>query len=155
MLVEKLEGHELFELLTPKEMERLSNASGTVKLQAGQRICLEGTPARHVFVLIKGRVELRRPTKVGFSLLIDDVTAGAIVGISSLVGADRYLLNAECVDDSEVLRIDAAELRHILEENPVVGYAIQQRISQIFFKRYVGTMERLQTVVQVMPLGMN
>ncbi len=155
MAVEKLERHELFELLTPKEMERLSETSGTVKLETGQRICLEGAPATHLFVLLKGRVELRRPTKVGLSLLIDDLTEGGIVGVSSLMGADRYLLNGECVEDSEVLRIDAGQLRSILEENPVVGCAIQQRISQIFFKRYVETMERLQSVVQAMPIGRN
>jgi hypothetical protein len=29
-----------------------------------------------------------------------------------------------------------------------VGYAIQQRISEIFFKRYVEAMEKLQAMVQ-------
>jgi CRP-like cAMP-binding protein len=155
MAVEKLNRHELFELLTPKQMERLSNSSGTVKLEEGQRICLEGAPATHLFVLLKGRVELRRPTKVGLTLLVDDLTEGGIVGVSSLMGTGRYLLNGVCVEESEVLRIEAEELRRILEENPVVGCAIQQRISQIFFKRYVETMERLQTVVQAMPIGLH
>ena len=33
MVVEKLQSHELFALLTPKEVERLSSASGVVKLK--------------------------------------------------------------------------------------------------------------------------
>ncbi len=153
MPIEKLQKHELFGLLNPKQMERLSNASGVAKLKEGERVYSDGMPASHLFVLLKGRVELRRPTKGGPSLLVDDLLEGSIFGVSSLTGTDRYLLNAECVEDSEVLKVEGAVLRYLLDENPVVGYVIQRRISQIFFKRYVDVMERLQTVVQAIPLG--
>ena len=153
MAVEKLEKHELFGLLSPEDIGRLSNVSGLVKLKEGDKICSEGIPASHLFILIKGRVELRRPTRGGHSFLVDDLIEGSIFGISSLTGTDRYLLNAECVKDSEVLKIEGKVLRQILDENPVVGYATQRRISQIFYKRYVDAMERLQTVVQAILLG--
>jgi CRP-like cAMP-binding protein len=153
MAVEKLERYELFALLNEREMARLSNASGVVELKEGERLYYEGLPASHLFILLKGRVELRRPTKGGPSLLVDDLLPGGIFGVSSLVGTDRYLLNAECVEDSEVLKVEGAVLRHILDENPVVAYAIQKRVSQIFFKRYVDAMERLESIVQAMPLG--
>jgi CRP-like cAMP-binding protein len=153
MAVEKLEKHELFGLLNPKEMERLSNASGVAKLKAGDKVYSEGIPASHLFVLLKGRVELRRLTSEGPSFLVEDLIEGALFGVSALVGTDRFLLNAECVEDSEVLKIEGKVLRQILDENPVVGYATQRRISQIFFKRYLAAMERLQAVVQAIPLG--
>jgi CRP-like cAMP-binding protein len=153
MAMEKLEKHELFRLLSPKDMGRLSNASGLVKLKEGDTVCSEGIPASHLFILIKGRVELRRATRGGPSFLVDDLIEGSIFGVSALTGTDRYLLNAECVEDSEVLKIEGKVLRQILDENPVVGYATQRRISQIFFKRYVDAMERLETVVRAIPLG--
>ncbi len=153
MAVEKLERHELFELLNPKEMDRLSNASGVVKLKEGERLYSEGMPASHLFVLLKGRVELRRPIKGGPSLLFEDLLPGSIFGVSCLTGTERYLLNAECVEDSEVLKMEGGVLRQILDESPLVGYTIQKRISQIFFKRYVYAMERLETIMHAMPLG--
>ena len=153
MVTEKLQSHELFALLTPKEVERLSNASGVVKLKEGDKVYSEGVPTSHLFVLLKGRVELRRPTKGGLSFLVDDVLERGVFGVSSLTGGERYLLNAECVEDSEVLKVESRVLRLILAENPAAGYATQGRISQIFFKRYVDAMERLQTVVQAVPLG--
>ena len=153
MAVEKLEKHELFGLLSPKEIERLSNASGILKLKKGDKVYSEGIPASHLFVLLKGRVELRRLTSEGPSFLVEDLIEGALFGVSALVGTDRFLLNAECVEDSEVLKIEGKVLRQILDENPVVGYATQRRISQIFFKRYLAAMERLQAVVQAIPLG--
>jgi CRP-like cAMP-binding protein len=78
--------------------------SFTVK--EGERVCSEGIPASHLFVLIKGRVELRRPTRGGPSFLVDDLIPGSIFGVSVLTGTDRYFLNAECVEDSEVLKIE-------------------------------------------------
>ena len=148
MAVESLEKHELFGLLTPAEIRTLSNASSTVGLKEGDRVYSDGTPASHLFVLLKGRIELRRPTKGGPDLLVDDLMPGSLFGVSSLMGTDRYSLNAECVDDSEVLKIEAKVLRQILDANLVVGYSTQRRISEIFFKRNVAAMERLQTVVQ-------
>jgi len=153
MVVEKLASHELFGLLSPKEVETLSNASGVVKLKEGERLYSDGLPASHLFVLLSGRVELRRPTKGGPSLLVDDLLKGSLFGVSCLTGTDRYLLNAECVEDSEVLKIEGKVLRQVLDQNPVVGYTVQRRISQIFFRRYVNAMERLQTVVQAIPMG--
>ena len=143
MVGEKLRHHELFGLLTPKEMESLSNVSGVVKLRKGERVYAEGIPASHLFVLLKGKVELRRPAKRGLSFLVDEDAEGGVFGVSSLTGGERYLLNAVCVEDSEVLKIEGRVLRQILDENPAVGYATQRRISQIFFKRYLAAMERL------------
>ena len=153
MPIEKLEKHEVFGLLSPNEIKRLSAASGLATLKEGNRIYSEGVPASHLFILIKGRVELKRPTKGGPGLLMDDLMPGGIFGVSSLMGSDRYLLNAECVEDSEILKIEGKALRSILDENPAVGYALQRRISEIFFKRYLNAMERLQTVAQAIPMG--
>jgi CRP-like cAMP-binding protein len=153
MVGEKLQHHELFGLLTPKEVERLSNVSGVVKLRKGERVYAEGIPASHLFVLLKGKVELRRPAKGRLSLLVDEVGEGGVFGVSSLTGGDRYLLNAECVEDSEVLKVESQTLRRILDENPAIGYTVQRRISQIFFKRYVDAMERLRSVAMAVPTG--
>jgi len=152
MPIEKLEKHELFGLLSPDEMKRLSSVSGVSQLREGEKVYSEGVPASHLFILIKGRVELKRPTQGGLNLLVDDLLAGSIFGVSSLMGADRYLLNAECVEDSELLKIEGKALRKILDDHPAVGYAVQRRVSQIFFRRYLNAMERLQTVIQAIPM---
>ena len=148
MVIEKLKSHELFRLLSPKEVETISGASGVMKLTEGEHVYGDGFPATHLFVLLKGRLELQRPTKGGVSLLVDDLAEGSVFGVSSLTGMERHILDAVCVADSEVLKIEAKALRKVLDANPVVGYAIQQRISEIFFKRYIEAMERLRAMVQ-------
>ena len=64
-----------------------------------------------------------------------------------------FMLNAVCVEDSEVLKVESQVLRRILDENPAIGYAVQKRISQIFFKRNVDAMERLRSIVLAVPMG--
>ncbi len=153
MPIERLEKHELFGLLNPDEITRLSASCGVAKLKEGDKVYSEGVPASHLFVLVNGRVELKRPTKGGPDILVDDLVAGNIFGVSSVMGSARYLLNAVCVEDSEVLKIEGRPLRQLLDENPVVGYAVQRRISDIFFRRFLNAMERLQMVVQAIPRG--
>jgi signal-transduction protein with cAMP-binding, CBS, and nucleotidyltransferase domain len=152
MVVEKLQHHELFRLLTPKEVDKLSSASGVMKLSKGERVYGEGMPASHLFVLLKGKVEMRRPAQEELSILVEEVGEGGVFGVSSLTGGERYLLNAECVQDSEVLKMDSRVLHGVLENNPATGYAIQKRVSQIFFKRYVDAMDRLRSVALAVPI---
>lgn len=153
MATEKLEKHELFGLLSPEDIRSLSSVSAVMAMKEGDKLYSEGVPASHLFVLLKGRVELTRRTRGGSSFVVDDLMDGSIFGVSAMMGSDRYLLNAECTMDSEVLKIEGRTLRLILDENPMVGYATQRRISQIFFKRYLDVMERLQAVVQAIQVS--
>ena len=153
MALEKLEKHELFGLLNETEMAMLSAASGVMKLAEGEAVCKEGNMAGHFFVLLKGRVELTRPNPEGPSFLVDDLLPGSVFGVSSIMNTDRYFLDGECVEDSEVLKIEGRALRRVLDMNPAVGYVMQRRLSQIFFKRFVDAMERVQATVQTVSMA--
>jgi len=154
MVEERLKAQDLFALLTPREVERLSSASGVVRLKKGERVYSDGLPASHLFILIKGQVELRRPASGDFNLVVDDIREGGVFGVSSLEAGERYLLNAECVEDSEVLKIESRVLRVLLDENPAAGYATQRKVTQIFFKRYVAAMERLRAVARAVAMDL-
>jgi CRP-like cAMP-binding protein len=150
MTVNTLERQELFALLNPTEMALLSSVSSVVKVPKGDRVYADGAPASHFFVLLKGRIQLRRPTTGGPGLLVEDLGEGAVFGVSSLTGTQRHLLNAECVTDTDVLKVEGRVLRSILDRNPVVGYAIERRIAAIFFKRYLEAMEKLESATHAL-----
>jgi len=150
MTVDALGRHELFAPLNPTEMAALAGASCVVRARKGERLCAEGFPATYFFVLLKGRVQLRRPRTGGGELLVEDLEDGGIFGISSITGADHYLLNAECAEDSELLKLEGRTLRRILDQNPIVGYTIQKRVAQMFFRRYVDAMEKLELATQAL-----
>ena len=97
MAVEKLEKHEIFGLLSPTELSELSSYSGIMNLHEGDRVCTEGRPATHFFVLLKGRVELRKRTKEGPSFLVDDLLPGSVFGISSVADGARCSKKSSCI----------------------------------------------------------
>ena len=153
MALEKLEKHELFGLLNEAELAMLSNASGVMRLAEGEKACREGNTAGHFFVLLRGRIELTKPNPEGPDYLVDDLLPGSVFGVSSVMNAERYFLDGICVEDSEVLKIEGRALRRVLNMNPVVGYAMQRQLSQIFFKRFVDAMERVQATAHATPLA--
>ena len=42
-------------------------------------------------------------------------------------------------------------LKKLLEDDPRMGYAIQSKISEVYFKRYLDAMRKLQAIVMNIP----
>jgi CRP-like cAMP-binding protein len=151
MLVEMLEQKHVFEFLTPRQINALSEASEVMKLKTGQAVYEKGEKADYFYVVLTGEVELRLPGKGSASILIDSVAKGAMFGSCLFFSLSSYFCIAQCAKESELLRIHTAALKKILDDDPRMGYAVQSRISQIYFSRYMETMKKLQAVVLEMP----
>ena len=65
---------------------------------------------------------------------------------------DAYTLTAKCAQDSELLKIEAAALKDLMDRDVQMGYALQTRISAIYFGRYIETMRKLQAVTMSLPM---
>lgn len=144
MKIESLEKQHIFDFLTPEQIDALSNVSKVIKLKPGETIYQRGDKTDYFYVVLNGAVQLRLPENGSASILIDELTPGAIFGscVSPLFGA--YFCTAQCARESELLRIRTARLKEILDRDCCMGYAIQSKISQIYFKRYMDTMKKLQ-----------
>jgi CRP-like cAMP-binding protein len=67
-------------------------------------------------------------------------------------GIRTYSTTALCTRDSRLLKIQAPVFQKLMDADPRMGYAMQRRISQIYFGRYLDTMRKLQTVVMSLPV---
>jgi hypothetical protein len=81
------------------------------------------------------------------------VTPSAIFGSCVCFQFDAYSLTARCSTDSKLLKIKASTLKKLMDEDILMGYAIQTTISRVYFQRYIETMRKLQAVVQSIPLA--
>jgi CRP-like cAMP-binding protein len=152
MQTAQLESHEIFQLLRPEQVNALSSAAQEVSLKAGETIFRRGEKADDFYVVLEGQVALRMLRPDGMSVLIDEVTGGAIFGSCLCFQIDTYTLTAQCTEDSRILRIKASTLKKLMDDDLVMGYAIQTIISRVYFKRYIDTMRKLQSIVQSIPL---
>jgi CRP-like cAMP-binding protein len=152
MQVAQLEGHEIFQRLRPEQMSILSSAAEEVSCRTGDTVFHRGERADDFFVVLEGQVALRMVRPDGVSVLIDELTGGAVFGSCVCFQIDAYTLTARCTEDSRILKIKAATLKKLMDDDLVMGYAIQTMISRVYFKRYVDTMRKLQAIVQSIPL---
>ena len=151
----KMKSQEIFRFLTPKQVDALSNTSEIVRFKSGETVYSKGAPAEFFFSVMKGKVTLRLPLKEGVSVLIDQVAPGVMFGTCICFRRDSYALDAHCAENSELLKIKAKTLKKLMDDDLKLGHAIQTRISQIYFDRYIQTMKKLQAVVMNVPLGTN
>jgi CRP-like cAMP-binding protein len=152
MTTEQLTGHDLFQLLRPDQVRAISETAEEISLKAGDTIFRRGDTADHFFIVLEGQVALRLPPKEGLSLLIDEVSRGAIFGSCICFQIDSYTLTAQCTENSKILKVRAATLKKLLDEDPVLGYAVQMLISRVYFKRYLDTAQKLQAILRTIPI---
>jgi CRP-like cAMP-binding protein len=105
-----------------------------------------------MYVVLKGEVSLRLPGKGGISIPIDEATPGVMFGTCECFDIETYSTTAQCTRDSRLMKIEAAALRHLMDEDLLMGYVMQRRISEIYFKRYLDTMKKLQAIVMNLPI---
>ncbi len=55
--------------------------------------------------------------------------------------------------DAKLIKIDAETLKRVMDDDLSVGYPLQRMISKTYFKRYLDTMKKLQTIVESLSLN--
>lgn len=151
-MTETLVAQEVFGSLRSDQVNQISEAAERVSCAAGETVYSRGARAEYFFVVLEGEVTLRMPGKGGVSVVIDQLGKGAMFGSCVCFNRDSYALTAQCTTDSQLLRVKSAVLRDLMDRDLVMGYALQTRISQIYFTRYLETMKKLQAIVMNIPI---
>lgn len=152
MAVAQLERNEVFQFLRPEQVMAISDAAKVMEYRAGDTVYEMGEPARYFYVVLDGQVSLRLPGGSGVSIQVDELTRGAMFGSCVCFDLVDYSMSAQCTSESRLLRLDAATLKELMDQDLVMGYAIQTQISRLYFKRYLDTMKKLQAIVMNLPL---
>ncbi len=152
MTTKSLSSHEVFSFLRPEQVEAISNDAEVVSLPAGAQVYAKGERALHLFAVLEGQVALRLPRPDGVSLQIEEVLPGALFGSCVCFQLQEYSLSAMCTRNTTLLKLKSATLQRLMDDDHSVGYPLQRLISQTYFKRYMETMQKLQAIVQTLPL---
>jgi len=149
---ERLASQDIFSLLRPEQVDAISNVSETMRYSAGGTVYSHGEKADYIYVVLEGEVTLRLPGRGGVSVPIDEVTPGGMFGACMCFDMNTYSTTAQCTQESRLLKINALALRDLMDEDNRMGSVIQRRMSGVYFKRYVETMRKLQSIVMNLPL---
>ena len=85
----------------------------------------------------KGLVSIR-DTEPGElqGILVETCGPGQVFGVSSLMKPRQHSLTAVCVEDSEVLAIEARPLLKLCEEEPGLGNWFMMTIAHLYFSHH-------------------
>ena len=106
--------------------EKLSQKEGAV-------LFLEGDPAKHFFIFLKGRVRLSLGEAGPVIYMVRQ--PGEIIGWSGLIGRDRYSASGECMEKTNLLKFDRDVFLDILKKYPQNEALLFKRLAEMLGNR--------------------
>jgi CRP-like cAMP-binding protein len=109
----------------------LAKIARRVHCEEGDILYNIGDPARDVFVMVSGRVRFSigvgsRPES-GASIF----SAGDTIGWAALLNDQpRRIATAVCLEDSDLIALDGAQLLAIFDSRPDAGYLVMRRLAK-------------------------
>ncbi len=129
-----------------EHVDRLVEHAEIAQVPAGTILFREGEPAQDLYLLVEGRVSIEMHVPGRGAQVVDTVEACETVGWSWLVSPYRWFFDARAATDSRVVRVDAAALRALAEDDPAFGYALMRRVAAVMLERMQAARLRLADV---------
>lgn len=139
----------LFNIFSKEQLEELAEISEKKTYKKNDHVYERGDRAKHLFIVNEGLVSLRRfepGDDVGIAFELRE--SGGLFGTASFMHPQHYTLTAVCLEDSEIMAIDADRLSALCEKDPAVGYRLMLKIAQVYFERYKTAKRNLYGMVQ-------
>lgn len=144
MPAETLKRSPLFNILSADLREAIAGCCRRQTHAAGVELFDVGEPARFLYVLESGTVALVIRTGAREEVIISTISKpGDVFGWSALVEPRILTASAECLAETQLLAIDAAELEALFEAQPQEGLTFMRRLAGLIALRLRDTQNRL------------
>jgi CRP/FNR family transcriptional regulator, cyclic AMP receptor protein len=141
-LTEILRQHPFLHELSDEHMKTLLGCASNVRFAEGSYLIREGQLANTFFLIRGGRVAVEVDVSGKGGLRIQTAGPGEVLGWSWLISPYRWHFSGVAVADTRAVALDGECLRRKCEADPVLGYELLKRLSQVMERRLEGT--RLQ-----------
>ena len=115
---------DVFEPLSPEEIEDISWGRSSVRVRAGEILYDPEDLNETMFVLKSGRVRMYRRSPEGREFTLAMVEGGTVFGELALTFQGTRGAYAQCMEDSEVAIIRRADVERLILEKPRVGLSL-------------------------------
>ena len=135
--------HPFLDGLDPDALARLSTWCIPRDFAAGARIFDEGGVADRFWLIVAGHVHLDAYLPGRGYVLIESLSAGAVLGWSWLFPPYAWHFGATAVESTATVEIDGAGVQAICETDPALGYELTRRFMRVVVERLQATRIRL------------
>jgi CRP-like cAMP-binding protein len=110
---------------------------------AGKTIFKEGDPARSLYLVVSGHVEIVLELGSGKKVVVDNAVGGDLMGWSVFVEPYRLRATAIARRESKVIAIDAEKLRKLCDDDNALGYRLMRQIAGALSHRFKGALTQI------------
>ncbi len=138
--VSSFRANELFSGLTESEVEDVISLGESITASRDTNVCREGEEAQHFFLVMDGRIILRKNLDIPDFNVHRETPVGVchpsqIIGWSALVEPYVYTLTATTEKESRLLKLPGRETQKFLGERPELGYKVMNALANIISRR--------------------
>ncbi|HSL20838.1 MAG TPA: cyclic nucleotide-binding domain-containing protein [Vicinamibacterales bacterium] len=134
--------HPLLTGLSPAHVELIVGCASNVRFNPGEFIFRAGQEANRFYILRSGHVSIETFAPQRGAITIETVGEGELVGWSWLIAPYQWHFDARALSVTRAIALDAACLRRKCETDPVLGYELLKRFTEVMAWRLEAT--RLQ-----------
>ena len=140
---------DFFHAFSDNQLEALLKVTEKKTFKKGTQIYKEGDRANQIYIVSKGWVKLRKidPGKE-IDISFESRSKGELFGAACFMKPQEYTLNAVCMEDSEVMAINADDLFDLFHKDYQIGYLFLKEIAKVYFERYKSVKRQLYGMVQ-------
>jgi CRP/FNR family transcriptional regulator, cyclic AMP receptor protein len=140
---------DFFNAFSEKQLAEIAKITETKTFKKGSEIYKEGDRANHIFMVSKGWVSLRKiDPERDLGISFENREKGELFGTACFMKPQEYTLNAFCMEDSEVMAIDADKLFDLFQKDYQIGYLFLREIAKVYFERYKSVKRQLYEMVK-------
>jgi CRP/FNR family transcriptional regulator len=133
----------LFSSLHPDDLSALAERVRAMRFGRGQTIFRAGEPARHLFLIAKGRVKIYTVSPAGREMLVAILGTGQVFGEAEILDGGHRGTNARAMDEVEVLGVGRHLFWAILKSRP----AFVRRLLELTARRLRRADQAVQDLV--------
>jgi CRP-like cAMP-binding protein len=130
----------------PDDLEQIASVADICDYRKSETVFREGEAAESIYLVVSGKLSLELSPSTIYHKYLVDVGPGEMLGWSSLVEDSCFVATAVVAENARLVRIDAARLRAICENDPEFGYEFMRRTMLALGKRLTATWSRLANV---------
>ena len=121
---------EVFEALSPEELEELGRRAPDTFLDQGEVFFMPQERGERLFVLKKGRAQVYEINSNGEEITLSVIEGGNIFGEMALTGQRLSGVYARALEPSVVCSLKRADIERIILSHPEVGLRLVRRLSE-------------------------
>jgi CRP-like cAMP-binding protein len=137
----------IFSDLDNDSMDLLQPLLEPFSCRAGTVVLRQGTPADHIYLIVKGKVEVSYKPYDGTAITVSILEKDGLFGWSAVVGSNKYTSSATAIEDLEAFRIKGNNLRKFCMEHPEAGKEILERLASAVSYRWVDAHEQIKSML--------